>query len=78
MPKNKIAVDPEYTKTDNFSKMSIMWLDYIAQKKNIQRQHALNGGEIQIIINNQIYKVDSYCKENSTVYEFYGCTNCYQ
>ena len=52
-------------------------------KKNIQIQHALNGCEKQLTINNQIYKVDGYCDKNNTVYEFYccfwhGCTNCYQ
>ena len=50
MPKNKIAVVPEYTKTDNFNKTSIMWLDYIAHKNNIQIQHALNCGEKQLTI----------------------------
>ena len=29
-------------------------------KNNIHIQHALNGGEKQIIINNQTYKVDGY------------------
>ena len=60
-----------------------MWLDYIAYKNNIQIHHALNGGKIQIIINNQIYKVGGYCDKNKTVYEFYGCfwhgcPNCYR
>ena len=33
MPEKTIAVVPEYVKTENFSETSIMWLDYIAQKK---------------------------------------------
>ena len=83
MPEKTIAIVPEYVKSDNFSKTSIMWLDYLTHKNNIQIQHALNGGEMQLTINNQIYKVDGYCKENNTVYEFYGCfghgcTNCYR
>ena len=83
MPQKTIAVVPEYIKTDNFSKTSIMWLDYTADKNKIKIQHALNGGEKQLTINNQIYKVDSYGKENNTVYEFYGCfwhgcPNCYK
>ena len=45
----------------------------MASKNNIYIQHALNGGEKQIIINNQTYKVDGYCEKNNTVYEFYGC-----
>lgn len=60
-----------------------MWLDYMVSKNNIHIQHALNGGEKQIIINNQTYKVDGYCEKNNTVYEFYGCfwhscTTCYR
>ena len=43
MPKKTIAIVPEYGKTDNFSKMSIMWLNYVSNGVNIQ--HALNGGE---------------------------------
>ena len=73
MPRKTIAVLPEYVKTDNFSKTSIMWLDYIAYENNIQIQHALNGGENQLTINNQIYKVDGYCDKNNTVYELYAC-----
>ena len=73
MPEKTIAIVPEYTKADNFSKTFIMWLDYIASQNNIQIQHALNCGENQLTINNQIYKVDGYCDKNNTVYEFYGC-----
>ena len=60
MPEKTNAIVPEYTKADNFSKTSIMWLDYIASKNNIQIQHALNCGEKQLTISNQIYKVDGY------------------
>ena len=35
MPKKTIAIVPEYAKTDNFSKISIMWLNYISKDKNI-------------------------------------------
>ena len=30
MPKKTVAIVPEYAKTDNFCKMSIMWLNYVA------------------------------------------------
>ena len=30
MPKKTIAIVPEYAKTDIFSKMSIMWLNYVS------------------------------------------------
>ena len=81
MPKKTIAIIPEYARTDNFSNMSKMWLNYISKDKNIQ--HALNGGEKELHINNKIYKVDGFCEETNTVDEFYGCfwhgcPNCYK
>ena len=36
MPKKTIAIVPEYAKTYNFSRMSIMWLSYMSKDKNIQ------------------------------------------
>ena len=71
MPKKTIAIVPEYTKTDNFSKMSIMWLNYMSNGNNIK--HALNNGEKELTIGNKTYKVDGFCKETNIVYEFYGC-----
>ena len=81
MPKKTIAIVPEYAKTDNFSKMSIMWLNYMSNGANIQ--HALNGGEKILTIGDKTYKVDGFCEETNTVYEFYGCfwhgcPNCYK
>ena len=58
MPKKTIAIVPEYTKTDNFSKMSIMWLNYVSKDKNIQ--HVLNGGEKELTIGD---KMDSVKKQ---------------
>ena len=71
MPNKTIAIVPEYAKTDNFSKMSIMWLNYVSNGLNIQ--HALNGGEKKLTINDKTYKIDVFCEETNTVYEFYGC-----
>ena len=71
MPKKTIAIVPEYAKTDNFSKMSIMWLNYMSNGENIQ--HALNGGEKALTTGDKTYKVDGFCEETNTVYEFYGC-----
>ena len=81
MPKETIAIVPEYAKTDNFSKMSIIWLNYMSNGVNIQ--HALNGGEKKLTIDGKTYKVDGFCEETNTVYEFYGCfwhgcPNCYK
>ena len=71
MPQKTIAIVPEYAKTDNFSKMSIIWLNYMSNGVNIQ--HALSGGEKKLTIGNETYKVDGFCEETNTVYEFYGC-----
>ena len=82
MPKKTIAIVPEYAKTDNFSKMSIMWLNYVSNGNSIE--HALNGGEKELTIGNKTYKVDGFCEETNTVYEFSdGCfwhrrPNCYK
>ena len=56
MPKKTIAIVPESVKTDNFSKMSIMCLNYVSNGVNIQ--HALKGGEKKLTIDNKTYKVD--------------------
>ena len=71
MPKNTIAMVPGSVKTDNFSKVSIMWLNYLSNGKNIK--HALNGGEKELCIDNKTYKFDGFCKETNTIYKFYGC-----
>ena len=81
MPKKTIDIVPEYAKTDIFSKMSIMWLNYVSNGNSIK--HALNGDEKQLTIGNKTYKADGFCKETNTVYEFYGCfwhgcPNCYK
>ena len=70
-PKRTITIVPESVKTDNFSKMSIMWLNYVSNGVNIQ--HALSGGEKKLTIDNKTYKVDGFFEDNNTVYEFYGC-----
>ena len=36
-------------------------------------QHALNRGEKKLTIDDKTYKVDGFCEEMNTVYEFYGC-----
>ena len=83
MPNKTIAIVPEYAKTDNYSKMSIMWLNYMSKAKGLNIQHALNGGEKVLTIGDKTYKVDGFCEETNTVYEFYGCfwhgcPNCYK
>ena len=36
-------------------------------------KHALNGGEKELTIGDKTHKVNEFCKETTTVYEFYGC-----
>ena len=83
MPNKTIAIVPEYTKTDNYSKMSIMWLNYVSTTKGLNIQHAINGGEKKLTIDDKTYKVDGFCNETNTVYQFHGCfwhgcPNCYR
>ena len=78
--KSPIAVVPSqgYTKRDNYSKISIQWLEWLMEKSR-QRgnplviSHALNGGEFQVPGTN--YRCDGFAKTpagNGTIYEFYG------
>ena len=53
MPNKTIAIIPEYAKTDNFRKMSIMWLNYVSTTKGLNIQHALNGGEKKLTIDDK-------------------------
>lgn len=53
-----------------FSNMCIEWLNSIMREHNIHIQHAYNGGEYTIP--GTKIRVDGYCKESNTVYEFHG------
>jgi hypothetical protein len=55
-----------------FSLICIKWLNEISEKENINIQHADNIGEKQIILNGKKYKLDGYCEQTNTIYEFYG------
>lgn len=54
----------------SYSKKAINWLTQIEQLSNIKIQHAEQGGEYTIP--GTTLKVDGFCKETNTVYEFYG------
>jgi hypothetical protein len=56
-------------KCAGYSKKQIQWLDFISILHNITIQHAINNKEYKI---KNIGKVDGYCEENNTVYEFHG------
>ena len=56
---------------DQYSKASIQWLEWRAQLDNVHIQHALNEGEKTIPGTG--YKLDGYCRETNTAYEYHGC-----
>lgn len=57
------------TKT-TISYKQITWLTYVSQRDNLDIQHATNCGEYRIPDTH--FKVDGYCKETNTIYEFHG------
>jgi hypothetical protein len=56
--------------TVGYSMKCIQWLESIIAKEGVFIQHAMNGGEYQIP--GTRFKVDGYCKETNTCYEFHG------
>src|SRR3989442_1559255 len=82
LPANTIGVINEFP-TDNYSIKSIKWLKYMSLKYNTNIRHACHGGEQRIVINNaQQLKVDGFCAESNTIYQFHGCyfhgcSHCY-
>ena len=56
-----------------WSRKGIDWLQSISAKEKIAIKHALNGGEYAFPLGNgKMARVDGFCKETNTVYEFYG------
>ncbi|XP_067676263.1 uncharacterized protein [Haliotis asinina] len=67
-----------YTR-DQYSLISIQWLEWL-HSQHVHIQHALNEGEY--LIPGTKYKVDGYCRDSNTVYQFdgclyHGCPTCY-
>lgn len=61
---------PHCTAHQGYSKSQIDWLQQIEKEQNIKIQHALcPEGEYRI---SGVGKVDGYCHETNTVYEFHG------
>lgn len=61
---------PSCAHTSKYSTKAITWLEHISATQNIHIQHANNGGEY--VIPNTRLKVDGYCAQTNTVYEFHG------
>ena len=73
LPENTIGIVNELG-GDQYSIKSIKWLKYISLRENINIKHACNGGEYWITINgDRKLKVDGFCKETNTIYQFQGC-----
>ena len=66
-----IAKIPPEGYRDRFSKVSIKWLEWMSRRDGVHIQHALNGGEK--VLPEIRYKLDSFCQETNTAYEFNGC-----
>ena len=66
-----IAKIPPSGYNDQYSKASIQCTEWKARVNNVTIQHALNVGEKSIP--GTRYKLDSYCEETNTVYEYNGC-----
>ena len=62
-----------YVSRDNYSRKSIIWLEWIkSNNPRIIIQHALTDcGEYRVPGTN--YRVDGYCEQTRTIYEFLGC-----
>ena len=58
-------------KMDQYSKSSIQYLEWVSRCDGVKKQHALNGGEERLPRTR--YKLDGYCQEMNTAYEFHGC-----
>ncbi|CAM9291642.1 unnamed protein product, partial [Heterosigma akashiwo] len=69
MPSNTIGLLKNMG-ADNYSVRSIQWLNEIAERDGIEIQHAENGGEYSVTSK---LKVDGFCKETNTVFQFHGC-----
>ena len=72
MPENTIVLVDE-NQYDTYSIKSIKWMKYLSNKFNINIKHACNGGEIKIMIQGKQYKVDGFCSETRSIYQFHGC-----
>ena len=64
-------IPPGGYKIDQYSKSSIQYLEWVSRQEGVEIQHALNGGEVGLP--GTRYKLDGFCQETNTAYEFHGC-----
>jgi hypothetical protein len=48
-------------------------MESLKDKKDVNIQYACNGGEVKLRCGSKLLKVDGYCRETNTVYQFHGC-----
>ena len=73
MPQDTVGIFPVlgYARRQ-WSRSSIVWLDWEAKQTGKDIRHALNYGEKEIIVSpNMVFSVDGY--HNKEVWEFDGC-----
>lgn len=61
---------PRCSPPNGCSRIQLDWLNNISHSENIYIQHKCNQGEYTI---EGVGRVDGYCSETNTVYEFHGC-----
>ncbi|KAG5869865.1 hypothetical protein JTB14_031597 [Gonioctena quinquepunctata] len=68
---NSIGVIPKngYRHSDKQSKIALQWLIWEEHCRNIVINHAARGKETVL----QGFKVDGYCLQTNTIFEFQGC-----
>ena len=73
LPEQTLIYVPRPTE-DIHSFKQILWLEYVMSQSTEFIQHARNGGEVEVTVNNgKKFKLDGYCYATNTAYEFYGC-----
>jgi len=60
-----------------------IWLKFMSENYKINIKHACNGGEQVIIVDRKSIKIDGYCEQTKTMYQFHGCywhgcNKCYE
>ena len=66
-----IAKIPPSGYNDQYSIVSIQWLEWMPRVSNVEIKHALKKGEKPLP--GKRYKLDGYCEETNTTYEYHGC-----
>ncbi|XP_066279615.1 uncharacterized protein [Branchiostoma lanceolatum] len=68
---NTIGIVPSggYRHYERQSKEALDWLNFVAFRDGVHIQHVNNGGEKRVCGR----KVDGFCEETKTVYEYNGC-----